>query len=276
MDRGDNPRILTDTVLIGRCNSGENARRPDEDFSKAGHLSIHVPGKNTAWADIAPRIEIAQFRFVCPRGGADRKGGRFFGWGYWPVLAVSKPLVPSSGKRSYVRVCAHQGGRCVAATLVLFSHTDAAKKAENRQRGAEQREERKRAQEEKLAAPSGESAARGGGAKVGCRPCSCVRLIFADAFSVSASSQRSDPALISALVKWQGGGAQRRVTADASAVGRTGDSLFKSLGLAIPGAAPTETQSVKAPAWTQKFTKQDFGRFFNLDMVSDPFHNPHP
>ena len=58
------------------------------------------------------------------------------------------------------------------------------------------------------------------------------------------------------------------------AVGRAGDSLFKSLGLAStpPGAAPTGTQSGKAPAYTENFTKHDFGRFFDLDMVSDPFH----
>jgi len=57
----------------------------------------------------------------------------------------------------------------VVATLRLFSETDAAKRAENRQRAAEQREENKRAPGEKHAAPSGqieESAARGGGAKV--------------------------------------------------------------------------------------------------------------
>ena len=110
-----------------------------------------------------------------------------------------------------------------------------------------------------------------------CRTRSCLSLIFPDAVSVSASSPRPNPALIPLLVKWQGngaaagGGAQRRVTADAGAVGRADDSLFQSLGLASipPGAAPVGTRSGKALSYTN-FTKDDFIRFFHLDMVSDP------
>ena len=161
---GANLRSLTANVLICRCNSGENARRQGEDFSKAGHLSIYIPGNDSAWAAVAPRIELAQFRFVCPRCGADRKGGQFFGWSYWPV---SKPLT-ALGKRCYERVCAHQGGLCVTATLTLFCDIVAATRAETRQRAAEEREGRKRAPEDQRAAASGhieESPARGGGAK---------------------------------------------------------------------------------------------------------------